>query len=98
MLPTPTDRVIEYAKPKPPVPASRVLAGVCCVPAGLLGIFGTIGGLLNLVVYLFFEVGPTRERRADAFYSGVILLIGLVALVASIRWGRYAIRGPKDGG
>jgi membrane-bound ClpP family serine protease len=97
-MPDPTDRIIEYARPKGAVSASRVFAGVCSVPAGLLGIVGTILGLVGLVVNLSPEAAPTYDRPLSTLYAVVFLLIGLAALVASIRWGRYAIRRSKDGG
>jgi hypothetical protein len=95
----PNERIIEYGRSKPPISAARVFAGVCSVPAGLFGI-GTAIIALAWLVRCFSadtESMPTRDRHEYIAYSSIGLAIALVALIASVRWARYAIRGPRDG-
>src|SRR4051794_14893208 len=97
-MPLPTDRILEYGRPKPGISASRVFAGVCGVSAAILGAGITLIGVINMIRALFLGSGPTRDRPRDAFFSFVDVLVGTTALVASIRWVRYAIRGPASAG
>ena len=81
---------LEYGKPKRPVSASRVFAGLFGLLAGIAALLIGMLGIWAMIDALFF--GYRADRVAHAGQATICLLIATVFTLAAVRWCRHAFR------
>ena len=83
---------LDYEAPPKPLAARNVASGIFSFIAAIIAVPSFFLG----VAWLTYAIFKARYgRSADLVKAGVFIGIGFVCVIASWRWNRASVQGPK---